>query len=217
MYQKETKRRAERKNRSVRNWIIAGAAIILLLGVARLSLFSDRAQPVVVSPVPTDMKDMTDEPMPVYPDRSASLPQEKKIRALPPVDEKPEGMAYESEVLKHVSEFESRALHETDTAYILVETFGARLDKPFVPLEDGEDGLLSVDVPGAIAFSPLPDSVDRMAATMEAIAQRYFETFPRSPRVTISIIRGGGVRGSRTFLNTADGIIPAGKRFRNKT
>ena len=127
----------------------------------------------------------------------------------------PQGELPEIEVLNRVDAFQTRVLEETDTAAVLVETFGGRPGQPVSVPKRNQEGLVATDVPGYIAFSPIPESVHLMPETMAGIAERYFETFPLAPRVTISIIRGGGVRGSRTYLNSFPGAVPAGKRFNN--
>lgn len=112
-----------------------------------------------------------------------------------------------SEVLNRVADLEARVLQETETANILVESFGARIGQPIPqpqPSEDGRETEIAVDVPGYVAFSPRPESADRMSYTMAKIAELYFARFPKSPRLTISVIRGGGVQGSETYHNSTE-------------
>jgi hypothetical protein len=108
-----------------------------------------------------------------------------------------------SEVQKRVADLERRVLAETETANLLVETFGARIGRP-VPADvgDGSGNRVAADVPGYIAFSPTADSAGRLPYTMARIAELYFDAFPQAPRLTISVIRGGGVVGSETYHNS---------------
>ena len=123
----------------------------------------------------------------------------------------------EHEVQKRIDDFIDKVLTETETSNIIVESFGTRIGKP-VPdiMEDNREDMIPTDVPGYVAFSPFAKSADEMPETMVEIARRYFAAFPQAPRVTLSIVRGGGIHGSKTFHNTANGPLVAGKRFTDK-
>ncbi len=94
-----------------------------------------------------------------------------------------------------IDEFEYRALQETDAIKIRVESRGA-------------------DTPGYVAFMAGPDGLKRgIPEVMKEIAAIYLETFPDAPRITVSLIIGGGVRGRQTFLKDDElGVIIRGKR-----
>lgn len=69
------------------------------------------------------------------------------------------------------------------------------------------------EAPGYVAFMISSEGMEEgVHLTMEAIARHYFEQFAQSPRVTVSLIVGGGIRESGTFFNNMDGTVKmAGK------
>jgi len=94
-----------------------------------------------------------------------------------------------------IDEFEYHALQETDAIKVRVESKGA-------------------DSPGYVAFMAGPDGLKRgIPEVMKEIAAIYLETFPDAPRITVSLIIGGGVRGQQTFLRDDElGVVIRGER-----
>jgi hypothetical protein len=73
----------------------------------------------------------------------------------------------------------------------------------------GSSGEDPETAPGYVAFMSSPEGFEQgVEQVMEEIAQEYIQSFPKAPRVTVSLIVGGGVRQQGTFLNNgAGGVI----------
>ena len=97
------------------------------------------------------------------------------------------------------AEFEERAIMETDAEKIRVESQG-------------------VDLPGYVAFMSSPAGFDQgIPEVMEDIATLYLEKFPDAPRITVSLIVSGGVKGRQTFIRDKEtGVVRRGKKNMNK-
>jgi len=73
------------------------------------------------------------------------------------------------------------------------------------PDPSGED---PETAPGYVAFMSSPDGFEQgIEKVMEEIAHEYVQSFPNAPRVTVSLIVGGGVRQQGTFLNDGSGGV----------
>jgi hypothetical protein len=118
-------------------------------------------------------------------------------------------------------EFEERVLRETYAARVRVETPSiVRSSAPSSadpgavhPSERGNWGSAEAEenpgaAPGYVAFMSRPEGFDQgIDQVMEEIAEQYVRSFPDAPRVTVSLIVGGGVRGQGTFINQAGVVV----------
>lgn len=97
------------------------------------------------------------------------------------------------------------------------ESVGALYAKADAEVEQGDnskkDQAEDVDapsaaVPGYVAFMISPEGMQQgVERVMEDLAREYVQSFPDAPRVTVSLIVGGGVRRQGTFLNDGSGGV----------
>jgi hypothetical protein len=106
----------------------------------------------------------------------------------------------DDEVAVKIADFEADVLDNTHTLRIRVET-------PEL-LEAKKSGLTPGPAPGYVAFMAAPEAFEEgVFNTMQDIARHYFNQFPGAPRVTVSLVIGGGVKDHETFFINEDGTV----------
>lgn len=105
---------------------------------------------------------------------------------------------FEEEVLERTKAYEIRWETHSLTAWASADS--TRADA--TTLED------ALRAPGYVAFMAGPDAMDEgVYHTMTDIAFIYFEQFPDAPRVTVSLVIGGGIRDRETFVCNGNGSV----------
>jgi hypothetical protein len=126
------------------------------------------------------------------------------------VESQRESEAREAQI--RVQDFEADVLNRTRALHVRLETPALKAWAGAGPqaYPDGTTGE-AYSAPGYVAFMAEPQAVsDGIYHTMADIARNYFDAFPQAPRVTVSLIVGGGVRDRETFFSNGDGTVRVG-------
>ena len=132
---------------------------------------------------------------------------DKSVKKRPPVKNNRKAVSLEydlnynnqaADAMEELTEqFEQDAINYTDAAKIRVESKG-------------------LDTPGYVAFMCRPEGFKKGIPVVEQeLAELYLKTFPDAPRITISLIVGGGIRSRQTFLRDPEfGVISGAEKAR---